>query len=244
MASPNISQNQVPSNPSLQDLLDLVKRDIMMSIACHHVGTIQSFDKDKQTAQVTLNYKKTYFQRNASTGLYDAVLVDYPILVDCPCVVLGGGAASLRFPIQKGDECLMLFNDRDIDNWFQSGQVGPVATPRLHSLSDGFALVGIRSSGKVLSGYDLTRAVLQHGTTVVGVGESLVKIANENFTLNTILQDLVTAINDLVTQTAAITVTGVTPGPGASGVPANAAAITAIATNLSQVATDLGELLE
>lgn len=244
MASPNISQNQVPSNPSLQDLLDLVKKDVMMSIACHHVGTIQSFDETKQTAQVTINYKKTYFQRNASTGLYDPVLVDYPILLDCPCIVLGGGPASLTFPIQKGDECLMLFNDRDIDNWFQSGQVGPVATPRLHSLSDGFALVGIRSSGKVLSGYDLTRAVLQHGTTVVAVGESLVKIANADFTLNTILQDLVTAINDLVTQTAAITVTGVTPGPGASGVPANAAAITAIATTLSQVATDLGGLLE
>lgn len=230
MASPEIKQNLVTSDPELSDLLDLFKRDLMMSIACHHVGTIQSFDEAKQTAQVTINYKKTYFERNARTGLYDPVLVDYPILMDCPCIVLGGGAASLTFPITKGDECLVLFNDRDIDNWFQSGQVGPVATPRLHSLSDGFALVGVRSSGKVLSGYDLTRAVLQHGTTVVAVGESLVKIANNQHTLNTLIQDLITAIQ-------AITVTGVTAGPGTSGPPANAATFTTLAAQF-------GELLE
>jgi len=244
MASPTIHQNQVPSDPSLADLIDLVKRDVMMSLSCHHIGTIQEFNADMQTAKVTINYKKTYFQRNNSTGLYDPVLVDYPILLDCPCIVLGGGPTALTFPITKGDECLILFNDRDIDNWFKSGQVGPVATPRLHSLSDGLALVGIRSTGKVLSGYDMARAVLRNGETVVGVGESLVKIANAQFTLNTLLQNLIATLNNLVTQTAAITVTGVTGGPGTSGVPANAAAITALGTQLSNTATQLGELLE
>lgn len=244
MASPTVKQNQVPSDPSLADLLDLVKRDVMMSLSAHHVGIVQSFDETKQTAQVTIAYKKTYFQRDVKTGLYNPVLVDYPILVDCPVVVLGGGGvASLTFPIAKGDECLVLFNDRDIDNWFASGQIGPVATPRLHSISDGFALVGIRSSGKVLSGYDLTRAVLQYGGTVVAVSETLVKIANEDHTLNTILQQLVTTLNNLVTQTAAITVTCAAPG-NPSTIPVNAAAITALGTQLSQVATDLGELLE
>ncbi len=243
MASPQVRQNLVPTDPQLQDLLDLVKRDIMISLACHHVGTIQNFDAAKQTAQVTINYKKTYFQRD-SAGLYQPVLVNYPMLIDCPVIFLGGGEASLTMPVAKGDECIVMFNDRDIDNWFSSGQVGPVATSRLHSLSDGIALVGVRSLQNVLTAFDTTRAVLQYGTTMVGVGSTLVKIANNQFTLNTLLQELIGEINDLITQTAAITVTGVTTGPGVSGVPANAAVIAAISTQLAATAQKIGELLE
>jgi len=228
MASPTVSQNLVPSNPSLQDLLDLVKKDIMISLNCHHVGTIQSFDATKQTATATINYKKTYFERLPS-GLYHAVLVDYPVLIDCPVVVLGGGPVALTFPIAQGDECLVMFNDRDIDNWFQSGQVGPVATSRLHSFSDAILLVGVRSAGKAIAAYDTTRGVLRNGETVVGVGESLVKIANATTTLNTLLQDLLTEIQ-------AITVTCAAPA-SPSGPPLNAAAIAAIAAQI-------GDLLE
>jgi hypothetical protein len=244
MASPEIKQNLVPSDVQLQDLLDIAKKDIMMSLVCHHIGTVKSFDPVKQTATAVINYKKTYFQRDPQTRLYQKVYVDYPILLDCPCVVLGGGNGALTMPITEGDECLILFNDRDIDNWFSSGQVGPVATARLHSLSDALILVGVRSSANVIEDYDTERAVLRWGATMVGVGETQVKIANATTTLNTLLQDLITAINDLVTQTAALTVTGVTPGGGASGVPANAAAITAIGTQLTTLATDLGGLLE
>lgn len=228
MANPTVSQNLVPANPTLQDLLDLVKKDIMISLNCHHIGTVQSFDAVKQTAEVTINYKKTYFERETN-GLYRPVLVDYPILIDCPVVVLGGGPVALTFPIAKGDECLVLFNDRDIDSWFQSGQVGPVASSRLHSFSDAIILVGIRSTGKAIADYDTTRGALRNGETVVAVGESLVKIANATTTLNTLLQDLLTEIQ-------AITVTCAAPA-SPSGPPLNAAAI-------ALIATQIGDLLE
>lgn len=239
--------SQPPTEPSLKDVLDQLKKDVFLSLNCHHVGTVQSFDASNQTATVTVNYKKTYFQLNPETGLYGPVLVDYPIMVDCPVIALGGAATGLTFPIEAGDECLVLFNDRDLDNWFKGGAGAGVATPRLHSFADGVVLVGVRSLGNVLTNYDPTRACLRGnraGTTVVGVGESLVKIANAQHTLNGLLQDLVDEIKDLVTATAAITVTGVTPGPGASGPPANAATITAISAQLTTTATQIAELLE
>lgn len=248
MTNPTIQQNLKPVNePSMADLLKLFRKNLMLDFACHHIGVIQSFNPTKQTVSVSIAYKKTFFQLNAVTGAYDAVLRDYPLLIDCPAIVLGGGNANLTFPINKGDECLILFNDRDIDNWFQSGQLGPVSTPRLHSLSDGFALVGINSLANSISGYDTTRAVLRNGntgTTIVGVGESLVKIANATTTLNTLLQSLVTNIENLVTQTSLISVTGVSSGLGTSGPPANAAAILAIGTQLTTLATQISGLLE
>ncbi len=244
MANPTIKQNKAPAEPSLMDLLNLFRKQLMLDFNCHHIGTIQSFDPAKQTCRATINYKKTFFQPNPKTKVYESVLLDYPILVDCPVIVLGGGTSALTFPIAAGDECLLLFNDRDIDNWFQSGQKGPVATPRLHSFSDGIALVGLRSLANSLQNYDTTRAVLRNGSTMVGVGASLVKIANNQYTLNGLLQELINEVKSLVSATAAITVTGVQTGGGVSGVPANAATITAISSQLATTANKIAALLE
>ncbi len=241
-----LPQNNAPADPSLKDLLDLLKKDILLSLNAHHLGTIQSFDATRQTANVSINYKKTFYKHNAATGLYDAVLFDYPLALDCPVIVLGGGGGALTFPISAGDECLVLFNDRDLDNWFQGGAGAAVATPRLHSFADGIALVGLRSLTNVLTGYDATRAVLRNGeggSTMVGVGPTLIKIANQQFTLNLLLQELLTELQSLVTQIAAITVTSTTPGNPTSP-PINAPAIVAVGVQIATTATKIGELLE
>lgn len=262
--------NLIPTQPHLVDALNLLKRDVMLNLAAHHIGTVQSFNAMNQTCTVTINYPKTYFELDPKTGQYSPTLVQYPLLLDCPCIVLGGGTAALSLPIQAGDECLLLFNDRDLDTWFAGGAGAAVATPRLHSFSDGIALVGLRSSGHLLGNYDIARGVLRGGTAVVGVNTSNNKILLANVapsgndgsytystTLNTLLQNLstqlenlISAVNTLVTQTALITVT---PGSlaGPSSPPLNAASITAVAstlatvnTQITTIATQIGGILE
>ena len=44
-----------------------------------------------------------------------------------------------------------MFASRCIDAWWQSGGVGEPMEPRMHDLSDGFALVGVRSQPHRLS---------------------------------------------------------------------------------------------
>lgn len=244
MSQPEIQLNQVPNNPTLTDLLDLLKKEIFLDLSCHHVGTIQSFDPVKQMVVATVNYTKTFFRLDETTGLYNAIQENYPVVLDCPAIILGGGQASLTFPIAKGDECLLLFNDRDIDNWFSGAPVGPVASSRAHAFSDAFALVGIRSLAKVLKNYDTARVVLQLGTTLVGVSASKVKIANGTTTLNTVLQNILTQVENVATACAAITVTAVSGGTGVSGPPSNAATFTAASSQLSTLATQLGGLIE
>ncbi len=244
MANPTIQQNRTTGpDPDLADLFQLWKKDILLNFNCHHVATIQSFDSAKQTVTATINYKKTYILKGTD-NVYSPVLKDYALLIDVPVIIIQGGNASLTMPITQGDECIILFNDRDIDNWFQSGQVQGTATSRLHSFSDGFALIGVNNLRKVLSGYDATRAALNNGTTRVAVGANKILIENMTTTLNTQLQALTTQLTMLTAALAALTVTGVQGGGGTSGVPANAAAITAIGTNISNIATQLGNLLE
>ncbi len=167
-----IQQNQVPNEVELKDLLQLHRKQTLQGLNCHHVATIEEFDADTQLATVKLVYKKTIFQPNAATGGYDPVLVDYPPIVDCPTIILGGGPAALTFPIAQGDECLVLFNDRDIDNWYSGAANGPVATPRLHAFADAIVLVGLRSLANTLTDYDTERAVFRFGNARVTVGET------------------------------------------------------------------------
>lgn len=242
--------NQVPSEPTLADLLDQLKKDILLSFNCHHIATIQSFnpgsDSKAPTVTATVNYKKTFFNLQAN-GQYAAQLVDYPLLVDMPVFILGGGAAALTMPIKPGDECMIAFNDRDLDNWFASGLPGAVATNRLHSFADGVAFIGVRSNLHPIADYDPDRAVLRNGNALVGVGGGagqLVKIANNITTLNTLLQSLISTLQNLVSATAAITVTGVSTGGSPSGPPANASTIEAVGSDLSDLGDQIGELLE
>ncbi len=219
MPGPSIQLTRITNDPSLKDLLDTLKKDIMLNLNCHAIATVQSFDPANLTVSASINYSKTYFIRNSNTGEYVPKQVNYPLLTDCPVIILGGGPAALTFPIQQGDECLILFNDRDLDNWFAGATSGPVATPRLHSLSDGIALIGFKNS---IDSYDSSRAVLRNGTTGVGVGPDLVKIYNASFTLNGILQDIMTQLESLATATGN----------------------TGIATALTALAVELGQLLE
>lgn len=221
MANQEIPFSKQPSDPSLKDLLDLHKKDIFLSLNCCKIGKIQSFDSEKQTATIVINSKKTVFRKNPDDS-YSAKYIDYPVLTDCPVVVLKGGGVSLRMPIAEGDSCLLLFNDRDIDNWYASGQKLPNASPRMHSISDGFALVGIQSLAESLGGYEDGKAILGDNQTSFKIGGGKVTIENDTKNLYTILNTLITTIQ-------AITVAA-TPID-------NAAAFTPIAT-------DLGSLLE
>jgi hypothetical protein len=108
-------------------------------------------------------------------GTYKSIQM--PKLVDVPICWQGGGGATWTFPIAAGDECLVVFASRCIDQWWQSGytapagQVGADGKPvnklndppefRLHNLSDGFAIVGVRSLKRRFTQFDSATARLR-----------------------------------------------------------------------------------
>ena len=147
----SVPQAQAPvAIPEIRDLLTAMRREIFWSLNCAAPGIIQSFDASNQTAEIKVAAKRMVGD-NA---------MDYPLLADCPVVILGGGSAVLTFPIRSGDTCLILFCDRSIDNWFSTGSIAPPAGQRAHSLSDAVALVGIRNLSNSIEDYDTENAVL------------------------------------------------------------------------------------
>ena len=98
--------------------------------------------------------------------------VPLPLLVDCPVVFPQGGQFLLTFPIAPGDEALVVFASRCIDAWWQSGGVQVQADLRMHDLSDGFVIPGVRSQARLpLGTVSATDVELRNST-----GDSVVRI--------------------------------------------------------------------
>lgn len=193
MTASTIQQNLIPNEPELKDLLNLFRKDVLLGLNCHAIATIQNFDASAQTASATINYKRTYFKPDPATGVYGPTLVDYPQLIDCPVICLGGGGGALTFPITQGDECLALFNDRDLDNWYAGSSSSGVATPRLHSFSDAVLLVGLRSANTKLDDYNPDNPELRSGELVATfIKEGKLKFQNTTGELITALYNIIT----------------------------------------------------
>lgn len=194
------------SKPSLNSLLDILKTEILLSINCHAIGTIQSFDATKQSATISMNYKREI----------NHLLADYPVIIDCPVIVLTGGNSGITFPIKSGDTCLILFSDRDIDEWISSGQVTAPLTNRAHSFTDAIALVGLRSFSSPLENYSETKAVFFNEETKISLGTKI-KLENTSTDLLTALEQLILLLDTFFTASS-----GALPPVGAAAAAAKA----------------------
>lgn len=132
MPPPNTSKSIL--DPNLTDAMRALKLDIFRSLNCVKLGKIVTFDSTKKTAQVQILFKRQ---------LPDGTSVSNPLLVDVPVFTLQGGGGAIQFPILPGDQCLLIFSDRNIDAWYQNGQETVPFTNRAHDLSDGIALIGV-----------------------------------------------------------------------------------------------------
>lgn len=135
--------------PDLTTLLNENNEGVVKGFNCMQIGIIQAFDASTQTASIKIAMKQVKQVNPDGTR----ILQEYPLLVTCPVVTLYGGVSFLSMPIAKGDTCLVLFCDRDIDNWYALGGVQVPATPRTHDLSDGIALVGVHNLKNKIADY-------------------------------------------------------------------------------------------
>lgn len=108
------------------------------SIHCALPGIIEAFNEAEQTVSVRLAIREKVRDETGS-GWTDR---EIPRLENVPVYFPRAGGWSLLFPITPGDECLVVFCDRCIDGWWQSGGVQNQAESRSHDYSDAIALPG------------------------------------------------------------------------------------------------------
>lgn len=120
------NDNQVLSN---------VMNETMFRTRCCIPCIVQSYNADENTVECQPAIRERIIKEDGSTEY-----INLPILINVPVVFPSSAAFSLKFPISYGDECLVVFSDLSIDNfWLHSGVQNPVEVRR-HDLSDGIAI--------------------------------------------------------------------------------------------------------
>jgi hypothetical protein len=66
----------------------------------------------------------------------------------------------------------LVFSERAIDNWWETGKVSPPSDSRMHSFSDGLALLGFRSLPNVIQDFNASAVELRsfNGAAKVQIG--------------------------------------------------------------------------
>lgn len=123
-----------------------LKQSIGFGIHVALPAVVQSYNASKQTVEV----QPTVRERTITEG-NQIRYVQYPLLINVPVLFPQVGSFQFTFPISQGDECLVVFSDLSIDNWWINGNVQNPVEQRRHDLSDGIAIFGLVNQEKLSS---------------------------------------------------------------------------------------------
>lgn len=226
---------------SFNDVMAIAQEAIMSRLNCHNIGRIIEFDSSTQTCTVELMQIKQF---------NDQAFIPAPI-TQVPLIIYGSDNSYITLPNPVGSVCLLLFLDRNIDNFLETGEQYMPETSRMHDFTDAVALTTFKTLANPIENYDdnaitmyyktiinevLYEAVIKNAGNAINLkmtnGDnysqiniaSKIKIENNNQNLYTLIGNLITAINN-------ITIT-------------NNAVSSASKTALNNVKTQFGELLE
>jgi hypothetical protein len=149
----SLPKSNIPS-PGLTALMTNLSRKTKLELNCIQVGSIQTFYPATCTAdvQISMQYLSVQPDGNGGERLQP---VNYPLIQQVPVQVMTGGSDLITMPIQSGDGCIILFNDRDLSNW-QAGIIGrPPASKRVHAITDAIVIVGLHNSASPITGYEM-----------------------------------------------------------------------------------------
>lgn len=180
--------NSLTGQANWLQILEGITRKTGFELNCMRVGIVQTFYPDDLTVDVQIVNKKTLELNKDGTQN----VTDYPIIRAKICYC----NPFITYPLQQGDECVLLFSDREIESWFINGDINPEGYPRMHALTDAIALFGLRSLPQMIS---IATDCMQlfYGNSVMGIRNEGIAINAAEVSIygNTVQTGTITATN-------------------------------------------------
>jgi len=215
---------------------DIIRQAISSELCGIHTclpATIVTYDYTVQKATV-----QPLLNRRYKDGTPQGDIQPLPEITNVPVIFPRTGNFSMHYPLNAGDNVMIMFSERSIDQWLTTGgQVTP-NDPRKFDLSDAIAIPGLYPFSEASPAEDNTSFTIQIGSTKLkldpsgtfcfhGVSEELMNIIDELFSL-------ISAI----TTTVIVPPTGGIPSPGVPFAIDNSVAISALRTRFDTLKGD------
>jgi hypothetical protein len=117
---------------------------MMKDVATSIPGHVLAFDPSRQVAQLQIGIVRVDVNGLTFTP---------PPLIECPVYQYGGKSFAVEVQIDPGDEGVILFSQRCIDAWCQTGGIAQNPILRFHDFSDAYFLPGMRSNPGALPAF-------------------------------------------------------------------------------------------
>ncbi len=116
-------------------LYENIIKKVNFNLRCCIPGVIQQYDPKTNTASIQPAIREEIVNED-NTVQY----MNLPILVNVPIIFPSCSIGSIKMLLKQGDECLVLFSDLSIDNFWKYANVQNPIEVRRHDLSDGIAI--------------------------------------------------------------------------------------------------------
>ena len=116
-------------------LYENIIKKVNFNLRCCIPGVIQQYDPKTNTASIQPAIREEIVNED-NTVQY----MNLPILVNVPIIFPSCSIGSIKMLLKRGDECLVLFSDLSIDNFWKYANVQNPIEVRRHDLSDGIAI--------------------------------------------------------------------------------------------------------
>lgn len=163
--------------------------NLALNFNCIRIGIVEEFYPNNLTIKVKIASKRVLsYNPDGTQNVRDYAPIFAKV---CYCNPFE------TFPLKKGDEVVLLFNDRELETWFINGQANLQNHDRMHDLSDAIAIAGIRSLPKMIQimtdalhlFYGVSSIVLKEAetninSTTVNVAGSTINFEGTNININ------------------------------------------------------------
>ena len=215
---------------SLADVISAAINKSIVGLFVHMPGKITAYSGTLGTVSV---------QPAIDRIMQDGSSESLPVIADVPIIWPRAASGSFSVELAIGDSVMLIFSQRSLDKWKKQGSGFPPADAHLFNITDAVALPGC---------YPLTSVITPppKGTDIRGKTINISRDGNPTEPavlgnkLQKNLEDLIQAVNDLVTLLGTPALIGkVTTGAGTGGDVQSSIVTTAIVAALTQVKTAL-----
>lgn len=122
-------------SPDIADVILNALRAQQLEINTCTPGEIVSYDSTTTTCTVQPAYKRIMVRNRE--------VVSRAQISDVPVVFPRSGIYAMTFPISQGDQCMIMYSQRSLDDWLNIGGEVTLRDTRLHDITDAIVIPGL-----------------------------------------------------------------------------------------------------
>lgn len=93
--------------------------------------------------------RKASVQPSLNLKFNDDEFLIFPIIHNVPVMQPSSGGASINFPIKQGDNVLLTFSERSLEEWLKDGKQVTPDDSRQNNLTDAIAHIGLKPFNEI-----------------------------------------------------------------------------------------------